>query len=169
MAIEDYTAALKALSILADTTTSFKKMEFASDEAVRVFDRQQEASEKQFERQAEFQRDTMMLQNSLQLERDAYNRYKTLMDEVAEYGVTYNELESPNAQQILKDMSSNEIREIGEVKSNFEKLQSFNVGLSNKIAAQKRVDIQKARTLQDLTLARTREEIETSKAKRKRS
>ena len=88
MAIEDYTAALKALSILADTTTSFKKMEFASDEAVRVFDRQQEASEKQFERQAEFQRDTMMLQNSLQLERDAYNRYKTLMDQVAQYGIT---------------------------------------------------------------------------------
>ena len=167
MAIEDYTAALKALSILADTTTSFKKMEFASDEAVRIFDRQQEASEKQFERQAEFQRDTMMLQNSLQLERDAYNRYKTLMDQVAQYGITYNELESPNAQKIFKDMSSSEIREIGEVKSNFESLQSFNMGLSDKLAAQKKIDLQKTRTLQDLTLDKTREEIKVSKSKRK--
>jgi hypothetical protein len=165
MAKEDYTAALQALAMLTDTATSFKKMEFASDEAERAFNRQQEASELQFKRQAEFQKDTMMLQNSLQLERDSYNRYKTLMDQVVEYGITYNELESPNAQQIFKDMSSNQVREIGEVKSNFEKLQQFNMNLSNKIAAERKVDLQKARTLQDIELEGKRQVIIESKSK----
>jgi len=163
MATEDITAALQALSILADTATSFKKMEFASDEAERAFNRQQEASEVQFKRQSEFQKDTMMLQNSLQLERDSYNRYKTLMDQVAEYGITYNELESPNAQQILKDMSSNEVREIGEVKSNFERLQQFNMNLSNKIAGHKKVDIERARGLQDKMSLKADQELEAGK------
>lgn len=155
MATEDYSAALKALSILTDTATSFKKMEFASDEAERAFNRQ-----------AEFQKDTMMLQNSLQLERETYNRYKELTNTLAERGITYNDLESPNAQKIFQDISSGEIRELKDVKGNTEQLQSFNMNLINKIAEDKKADVKRTRTLQDLTLEKTREEIKTAKAKR---
>ena len=112
MAKEDYTAALQALSILADTATSFKKMEFASDESERAFNRQQQAQEDAFNRQQKAAKDQMFLQNSLALERDAYNEYNSLVNEIKEYGLTYNDLDSANAQQIFKDISSPKVRKI---------------------------------------------------------
>ena len=153
MAKEDYTAALQALSILADTATSFKKMEFASDESERAFNRQQQAQEDAFNRQQKAAKDQMFLQNSLALERDAYNEYNSLVNEIKEYGLTYNDLDSANAQQILKDISSPKVRKAGEIKQNFQNLQAINMQLASRISKQKKIDL-------DLTKEREKEVFE---------
>ena len=173
MATEDYSAALQALSILTDTATSFKKMEFASDEAERSFNRQQQASKEQFKMQADNQRDLMMLDNTLELEQTSYSNYTNLLKEARELGVTYNDLKSPGAQKIYEEMTDEKVREIKEIKGNIHSLKGFNLELGNRISVRQKDQLDKANKLIELKsaestaqIAASTEAIATSKAKR---
>lgn len=148
METADYSAALQALSIITDTATSYKKMEFASEEAERDYLRKSETLDKQMV----FQESQTMLANSLALERDAYNTLQGGMKELRDLGVTYNGLDSTGAQEIFKKISDPKVREITDVKANFDLLNQQNRTIANKIAVAKKAELAYQKEIAQKTL-----------------
>lgn len=123
LTIDELNAALKAVSLIADSAYQSKALDIQLMET---------------EKGREHEKEKMLFQHNLNIHANKVKEIESVKNELKSYGIPYNDLESDGGKKIIEDIGSSKIDNLNELNTDLERLDRVNKELINKITSYKR-------------------------------